>query len=43
MAIAIISYALIGYMFSFGKWSFKGVIGYSDDVSYNMDQAIFGR
>lgn len=40
---SIVSYALIGYMLSFGKYSFKGVIGYTDEFYYEMDRAIFGK
>lgn len=43
IANAIVAYALIGYMFSFGKWSVQGIIGYSNDLYYNMDQVIFGK
>lgn len=43
IANSIVAYALTGYIFSFGKWSFGGVIGYSDDLYYQMDLAIFGR
>lgn len=42
IANCIIAYAIIGYLFSFGKWSVQGIIGYSDYMYYNMDQAIFG-
>ncbi|XP_072401199.1 putative ammonium transporter 1 [Diabrotica undecimpunctata] len=38
----ILSYLLLGYMISFGKSSFNGWVGYSNDFSYNLDMAIFG-
>lgn len=43
MANTIMAFALTGYLLSFGKWSYKGIFGYSNDLSYDMDQAIFGR
>ncbi|CAH1117835.1 unnamed protein product [Phaedon cochleariae] len=39
---AIASYALVGFILSFGNMTLRGWIGYSSSLSYNLDEAILG-
>ncbi|KAG5890968.1 hypothetical protein JTB14_028646 [Gonioctena quinquepunctata] len=42
IANVVISYCLIGFIFSFGRMSLKGWIGYSSTLSFSLDEAIVG-